>query len=307
MIYAIIAVLVLIGDQWLKYWVTANITLETGSQPIIDGVIKLVNIHNNGAAFGLLDNVPFARWIFIGLAAALCVVIIILIAKRTFPGKFPTWCMVLFMAGAVGNCIDRGIYGYVVDMFKLEFMSFAVFNVADIFLTVSCFLFIIYLFVGGKDEEAEAAAIEAARMNKKSVAAEEVAEPAEKKEKRSRRAEKTEEEVKMPGVRRIADTNTVSDNDDAAWNSLREDLRRPAADSTVVAAPKETPAVARILTPEVSIEPTIQKPAPVKEEKKSELSELIPELGDLNLDDIATGDTSASGISVEDILREFGL
>ena len=56
MLFAIIAAVILIADQWLKYWVTVNITLSTGSQELIPGVVKLVNIHNSGAAFGLLDK-----------------------------------------------------------------------------------------------------------------------------------------------------------------------------------------------------------------------------------------------------------
>ena len=54
MLYAIAAVLALIADQWMKYWVTANIVLDTGSVELIPGVFKLVNIHNEGAAFSLL-------------------------------------------------------------------------------------------------------------------------------------------------------------------------------------------------------------------------------------------------------------
>ena len=55
MFYAIAVVLVLIADQALKYWVSLNIDLNTGEQALIPGVIKLVNIHNSGAAFGLLS------------------------------------------------------------------------------------------------------------------------------------------------------------------------------------------------------------------------------------------------------------
>lgn len=61
----------------------------------------------------------------------------------------------LAIAGTIGNCIDRLLYGYVVDMFKVEFVNFAVFNIADVILVVSCLMFIIYLFVGDKDEEEE--------------------------------------------------------------------------------------------------------------------------------------------------------
>ena len=152
MLYAIIAVIILIADQWLKYWVTVNITLATGSEALIPGVVKLANIHNSGAAFGLLDNIPFARWIFLALTAVMVVVIVVLLVRRTFDSKFAVWCEVLFLAGTLGNCIDRVLYGSVVDMFKLEFVNFAVFNIADIVLVVSCLMFIIYLFVSDRDD-----------------------------------------------------------------------------------------------------------------------------------------------------------
>lgn len=152
MLLAIAAVIILIADQWLKYWVTINITLSTGESALIPGVIKLVNVHNKGAAFGLLDNVSWARWVFLGLAAVFLIVIIVALAKRMFKSRFSTWCLVLAMAGTIGNCIDRLLYGYVVDMFKVEFVNFAVFNVADVFLVVSCLMFIIYLFVGDKQD-----------------------------------------------------------------------------------------------------------------------------------------------------------
>lgn len=155
MLFAIIAVIALIADQWLKYWVTINITLSTGEHALIPGVIKLVNIHNKGAAFGLLDNVPWARWVFLGLAAVFLIVIIVVLARRVFKSKFANWCLVLAIAGTIGNCIDRLLYGYVVDMFKVEFVNFAVFNIADVILVVSCLLFIIYLFVGDRDEDEE--------------------------------------------------------------------------------------------------------------------------------------------------------
>ena len=159
MLYAIIAAIILIGDQWLKYWVTVNITLSTGDVALIPGVVKLVNIHNSGAAFGFLSNTEYARWLFLGVAALFIIVIVVVLAKHLFKSRFANWCAVLALAGAVGNCIDRALYGYVVDMFKVEFMDFAVFNIADIFLVVACIAFVIYLIVdifkGGKDEDDE--------------------------------------------------------------------------------------------------------------------------------------------------------
>ena len=158
MLYAIIAAIILIGDQWLKYWVTVNITLSTGEATLIPGVVKLVNIHNSGAAFGLLGDAAYARWLFLGIAALFIIVIVVVLAEHLFKSSFANWCAVMALAGAVGNCIDRALYGYVVDMFKVEFMDFAVFNVADVFLLVGCLAFIIYLIVDlfrGKDDDGE--------------------------------------------------------------------------------------------------------------------------------------------------------
>lgn len=162
MIFAIVAAVILIADQWLKYWVTVNIALATGSKELIPGVVKLVNIHNSGAAFGLLDNVSYARWIFLAITAAFVVVIALLLVKRVFDSRFAVWCEVLFLTGALGNCIDRVFLGYVVDMFKLDFVNFAVFNIADAVLVVSCLMFVIYVFFGSRsaqEDEEEAAPV----------------------------------------------------------------------------------------------------------------------------------------------------
>ena len=66
--------------------------------------------------------------------------------KKPLPfNKFERWCMVAVYAGGLGNVIDRVRLGYVVDMIKLDFMNFAVFNVADCFITCGCIALIIHL------------------------------------------------------------------------------------------------------------------------------------------------------------------
>lgn len=158
MLYALIAVLLLIADQWLKYWVTVNIVLGTGELPLIPGFIELVNVHNTGAAFSLFDSVDAMRWIFVALAVLITALLIVLMAKGVLRGRFARWCSALAIAGALGNCIDRVLYGYVVDMFKFEFVNFAVFNVADVVLVVACLLFIVYILVGSSEDDGEAEA-----------------------------------------------------------------------------------------------------------------------------------------------------
>ena len=59
----------------------------------------------------------------------------------------------LLLAGLLGNGIDRALYGYVVDMFELEFMHFAVFNIADIAINVCCILFVLLMLLRKEPEK----------------------------------------------------------------------------------------------------------------------------------------------------------
>lgn len=257
MLYAIIAAIILIGDQWLKYWVTVNITLSTGEAALIPGVVKLVNIHNSGAAFGLLGDAAYARWLFLGIAALFIIVIVVVLAKHLFKSRFANWCAVMALAGAVGNCIDRALYGYVVDMFKVEFMDFAVFNVADVFLVVACLAFVIYLIVDlfrGKDDDDE---------DEDDDDDDEDDEDDEDDDEKPRRAGRrsrtvTDDKYDVSGIETLSfefpDTATplVSDDktgsDDDFWASFKSDLRsceppkqQPAVEPKP-AAPKQQPA-----------------------------------------------------------------
>ena len=157
MIYAIVALLVLIADQAVKFWTTKNIVLNAvGDQcvSLIDGVVHMTNVHNHGAAFGILQD---ARWPLAIVSALFVIVIIVLINKEIIHTRSGKWLAVLVVAGALGNCIDRVLYGYVVDMFEVEFMNFAVFNVADIFITVCGILFCIHVIFHNEPEAVKAA------------------------------------------------------------------------------------------------------------------------------------------------------
>ena len=159
MFYAIAVVLVLIADQALKYWVSLNIDLNTGEQALIPGFIKLVNIHNSGAAFGLLGGGGW-RWVFVVVALVFAVVVVYALKRDLIHGKLGRWAAVGVLAGSIGNCIDRVAYGYVVDMFKFEFLGDsrlnAIFNVADVFISCCGVLFCLYIIVGGENSLAAA-------------------------------------------------------------------------------------------------------------------------------------------------------
>lgn len=287
MLYAIIAAIILIGDQWLKYWVTVNITLSTGEAALIPGVVKLVNIHNSGAAFGLLGDAEYARWLFLGVAALFVIVIIVVLAKHMFKSRFANWCAVLALAGAVGNCIDRALYGYVVDMFKVEFMDFAVFNVADIFLVLACFAFIIYLIVdifkgGRSDDDDDDEEEEKPRRSERK------AEPkAETKLEKKAKKPVTDDKYDVSGIETLSfefpDTATPLVSDDKAdegdfWESFKFELRNGDTDEQ----PKAKPQTAK---PAPKPQPTAKpKPAAPKAKAKSseyDLDSILAEFKDL--------------------------
>lgn len=303
MLYAIIAAIILIGDQWLKYWVTVNITLSTGEAALIPGVVKLVNIHNNGAAFGLLGDAAYARWLFLGVAALFVIVIIVVLAKHMFKSRFANWCAVLALAGAVGNCIDRALYGYVVDMFKVEFMDFAVFNVADIFLVLACFAFIIYLIVdifkgGRSDDDDDGEEEEKPRRSERK------AEPKPERKAEAKAETKLEKKVKKPvtddkydvsGIETLSfefpDTATPLVSDDKAdegdfWESFKFELRNGDTDEQPKAKPQTAkPAPKPQSTAKPKPQPTAKpKPAAPKPKVKSseyDLDSILAEFKDI--------------------------
>lgn len=295
MLYAIIAAIILIGDQWLKYWVTVNITLSTGEAALIPGVVKLVNIHNSGAAFGLLGDAEYARWLFLGVAALFVIVIIVVLAKHMFKSRFANWCAVLALAGAVGNCIDRALYGYVVDMFKVEFMDFAVFNVADIFLVLACFAFIIYLIVdifkgGRSDDDDDGEEEEKPRRSERKAEAKperKVEAKAETKLEKKVKKPVTDDKYDVSGIETLSfefpDTATPLVSDDKAdegdfWESFKFELRNGDTDEQPKAKPQ---AVKPAPKPQPTAKPKPAAPKPKAKSSEYDLDSILAEFKDL--------------------------
>lgn len=163
MLYAIVAVLVLIADQGVKYFATRNLA-DVDVLEFIPGFLQLRYTENPGAAFGLFKDFNF-RWIFVVAAIAFAVIVILALNRRWITGTFGRWMAVLTLSGALGNMIDRIIHegGYVVDMFEFSFKifgkDFPIFNIADIFLTVGGILFCIYVIFHRDPEHDEERAV----------------------------------------------------------------------------------------------------------------------------------------------------
>ena len=150
MLATIVIVLLVLLDQLVKYLVKTNIPLGS-SVPFLPGILSLAHIHTTGAAFSMLSG---ARWFFVILTVAFVIFGMWVLLTGRLRHSLGKWSWVLVLAGAVGNLIDRCLYGYVVDMFEVQFMHFAIFNVADIFVVVGGILFCIYyLFLHDKKKE----------------------------------------------------------------------------------------------------------------------------------------------------------
>ena len=188
MLYASVAALIVVIDQYVKYWVSNNIGLGGEDvRTIIPGILGLVNIRNDGAAFGFLSG---GRIWFILIAGVLVVVAIILLATKAIKNPAARWALVMITAGGVGNAIDRVINGYVQDMFKTLFTDFAIFNVADIFITVGGILFIICIIFGRDPNKEERSVRRSRRLRDEEEEEDEEDEDEEDEPRRPSRAER---------------------------------------------------------------------------------------------------------------------
>ena len=153
--FLILFMLVIVGlDQLTKALVVANIPLGEAVKAL-PGVFHLTHLHNTGAAFSMLEG---GRWFFALICAAGLIAVAILIKKKVIEAPFELWCLAAIFGGGIGNLVDRIRLGYVVDMFEVEFMNFAVFNVADIFITCGAVALFVYVLFFDKKEKKDAPA-----------------------------------------------------------------------------------------------------------------------------------------------------
>ncbi len=151
MLYLLFAAVVAVGDQLCKKWTVANLELFEKAR-LIPGVLRLTHIRNTGAAFSMLESM---RWLLVSVSVVATAVLIIYILRSRI-GVVGKLSAAGVLGGAVGNLIDRASIGYVVDMFEFEFVEFAVFNVADCFITVGAIIFAVYYITHSSREEREA-------------------------------------------------------------------------------------------------------------------------------------------------------
>lgn len=144
-------VLAVAFDQFCKYLAVIHLKGKDSIQ-LISGVFELQYLENRGAAFGVMQN---KQMFFIMITC------IIMAAILYFYGRIPhdkkyflvKMCMILLCAGAIGNLIDRAMNNYVVDFLYFSLIDFPIFNVADCYVVIACFLFAFLILFYYKDED----------------------------------------------------------------------------------------------------------------------------------------------------------
>ena len=101
--------------------------------PLLPGIVELRTVHNYGAAWSSFSG---QRWLLLGVTCCIILVILFLLTRRIVRHPVGLAACFLIISGGIGNIMDRFRLGFVVDMFQLLFMNFAVFNVADICVVV---------------------------------------------------------------------------------------------------------------------------------------------------------------------------
>lgn len=136
------------ADQYLVY-----------QQPV--ALMPLFNftlVYNQGAAFSFLSDAGgWQRWFFIVLSITISIVLVLWILKLKPQQKLQTASIALILGGAIGNLIDRSIYGHVIDFIDVYYQThhFPAFNIADSAITVGAILLIFDSFINHEQNSSQ--------------------------------------------------------------------------------------------------------------------------------------------------------
>jgi signal peptidase II len=126
-----LALILLLVDQFTKVLIVGNYQL--GDSTYVTSFFNVVRVHNTGAAFSFLANAGgWQRWFFTGLGLIAAAAIFWLLRSHAGQKLF-SFALACILGGAIGNVVDRLLYGYVVDFLDFHWigMHFPAFNLAD--------------------------------------------------------------------------------------------------------------------------------------------------------------------------------
>lgn len=151
-----LSLLTLILDQGSKLAIDKSMQLYQ-SIPVIP-YFNLTYVHNTGAAFSFLSEAGgWQRWFFAGLALVISVVIAIWLVRLKRHETLLAVALALVLGGAVGNLIDRLVYGYVIDFLDVYYQDWhwPAFNIADSAITLGVILMLVESFGLGNAKQVD--------------------------------------------------------------------------------------------------------------------------------------------------------
>jgi signal peptidase II len=140
-------------DQWIKYLVETGLVLH--EQVDILPFLALYRTYNTGIAFSMLSSFGDTGLIVVSLAV---IAFVLYLASRSAGDQWLARIgFALIIGGAIGNLIDRAVYGHVIDyiLFHTPVWSFAVFNLADAFISVGAATVLLEEFFGWRRQRAD--------------------------------------------------------------------------------------------------------------------------------------------------------
>lgn len=143
LLWAALASAIVAADQWTKLIIMEHFRL--GDSVEVTSFFNLVRAHNTGAAFSMLaDAGGWQHWLFIGIAFAVAVFILIMLWRQS-EERMLSLALSLVLGGAIGNLIDRLMHGYVVDFLNFHWANshFPAFNLADTAICIGAGLIIL--------------------------------------------------------------------------------------------------------------------------------------------------------------------
>ena len=137
----ILTILVILVDFFSKYMVSKLMTVNETIN-LIDNFFRITYVKNTGAAFSIFSNNTI---LVIIISVVIIGFLLFYIYKHKGNNKLENVSYAFILGGAIGNLIDRLVYGYVIDFLDFEILSYdaPIFNLADTFIVIGVILFLI--------------------------------------------------------------------------------------------------------------------------------------------------------------------
>jgi signal peptidase II len=136
-----------IADQLTKMMVLGSLELYESIE--ITSFFSLTHVHNYGAAFSFLaDEDGWQQYFLVSISVIASIAIILWMRKTSTKQPYKLIALSLILSGAIGNLIDRAVFGFVIDFINLHYQDFywPVFNVADTAITLGVILLLLVDF-----------------------------------------------------------------------------------------------------------------------------------------------------------------